>query len=46
MARFLIGSVQVIGNLAERCGDIVTAAQLYSKEIEQSYENMELLMRS
>lgn len=41
VARFLIGSVQVIGNLAERCGDIVTAAQLYSKEIEQSYENME-----
>ena len=24
VARFLIGSVQVIGNLAERCGDIVT----------------------
>ena len=46
VARFLIGSVQVIGNLEERCGDIVTAAQLYSKEIEQSYENMELLMRS
>lgn len=40
-ARFLIGSVQVIGNLAKKSGDIVGSAQLYSKEIEQSYENME-----
>ncbi|MBQ3264560.1 MAG: flagellin lysine-N-methylase [Ruminococcus sp.] len=41
--RFLIASVGVVANLAEECGDIVAAAQLYSKEIEQSYENMERL---
>ena len=44
--RFLIMSVKVAANLAEECGDIAAAAQTYSKEIEQSYENMEILMRN
>ena len=46
VVRFLIVSVKVAANLAEECGDIVAAAQTYSKEIEQSYENMEILMRN
>lgn len=44
--RFLISSVKVVANLARESGDIITAAQVYSKEIEQSYENMEILMRN
>jgi lysine-N-methylase len=41
--RFIIGSVGIVANLAQKSGDIITAAQTYSKEIEQSYENMEEL---
>ena len=44
--RFLISSVKVVSNLAKESGDVTAAAQLYSKEIEQSYENMEQLNRS
>lgn len=40
--RFLTASVRIVSNLAED-GSIVKAAQLYSKEVEQSYENMEIL---
>ena len=41
--RFIIGSVAVVANLAQKSGDVITAAQTYSKEVEQSYENMEEL---
>ena len=41
--RFLIASVRIVANLAKESGDLTAAAQLYSKEIEQSYENMEKL---
>ena len=41
--RFIIGSVGIVANLARKSGDVITAAQVYSKEIEQSYENMEEL---
>lgn len=41
--RFLITSVGIVANMVEDDGDIITAAQTYSKEIEQSYENMEAL---
>ncbi|HBE14659.1 MAG TPA: hypothetical protein DCY72_00205 [Ruminococcaceae bacterium] len=41
--RFIIGSVGIVANLAQKSGDVITAAQTYSKEIEQSYENMEEL---
>ena len=41
--RLLITSVGIVANMAEDNGDITTAAQTYSKEIEQSYENMETL---
>lgn len=42
--RFLAASVRTVASLAERSSlSIVTAAQHYSKEIEQSYENMEAL---
>ena len=44
--RFLITSVGIVANLAKESGDITAAAQMYSKEIEQSYENMEELIRS
>lgn len=44
--RFIIDSVRIVANLAQKSGDVITAAQLYSKEIEQSYENMEFLMRN
>lgn len=40
--RFLTVSAGIVSNLAED-GDVAKAAQLYSKEVEQSYENMELL---
>lgn len=40
--RFLIASVKTVANLSKD-EDIVAAAQRYSKEIEQSYENMEIL---
>ena len=39
--RFIIGSVGIVANLAQKSGDVITAAQTYSKEVEQSYENME-----
>lgn len=42
--RFLIASVKIVANLAQESGDITAAAQMYSKEIEQSYENMEKLL--
>ena len=41
--RFLISSVGIVAALAEDGGDVFAAAQAYSKEIEQSYENMEAL---
>ena len=41
--RFLITSVGIAANMSKESGDIITAAQTYSKEIEQSYENMERL---
>lgn len=41
--RFIIRSVGIVANLAQKSGDVITAAQAYSKEIEQSYENMEKL---
>lgn len=41
--RFLIASVRIVANLAKENGDVIAAAQTYSKEIEQSYENMEKL---
>lgn len=41
--RFLITSAGVVSNLAKESGDLIAAAQTYSKEIEQSYENMERL---
>ena len=41
--RFLIDSVGIVGNMAQKSGDIIAAAQIYSKEIEQSYENLEEL---
>ena len=41
--RFIIGSVAVVANLAQKSGDVITTAQTYSKEVEQSYENMEEL---
>lgn len=44
--RFLAASVGVVANLAKESGDVIAAAQMYSKEIEQSYENMERLMRN
>lgn len=44
--RFIIDSVAVVANLAQKSGDVITAAQTYSKEVEQSYENMEVLMRN
>lgn len=40
--RFLITCINVIANLSDD-GDLITAAQTYSKEVEQSYENMERL---
>ena len=45
-ARFLILSVNTVAALAEDIGDIVKAAQTYSKEVEQSYENMEKLLKN
>lgn len=39
--RFLIRSVGIVANLAKESGGLIAAAQTYSKEIEQSYENME-----
>lgn len=47
IARFIRRSVRIIASLAE-LGDngVVRAAQLYSKEIEQSYENMERIFDS
>lgn len=44
--RFIIDSVAAVADLAQKSGDIITAAQTYSKEVEQSYENMEVLMRN
>ena len=44
--RFIIGSAGIVANLAQKSGDVITAAQVYSKEIEQSYENLEALMRN
>ena len=44
--RFIIGSVSIVANMVQKSGDVITAAQTYSKEIEQSYENMEVLMRN
>lgn len=44
--RFLISSVGIVANLAKESGDITAAAQIYSKEIEQSYGNMERLWDS
>ena len=44
--RFIIASVGIVANLAQKSGDVITAAQTYSKEVEQSYENMEVLMRN
>ncbi|MBQ3284570.1 MAG: flagellin lysine-N-methylase [Ruminococcus sp.] len=41
--RFLTVSVGIVANLAAESGDIIAAAQTYSKEIEQSYENIEEL---
>ncbi len=40
--RFLTASVRLVSRLAAEDGDLTKAAQLYSKEIEQSYENMAL----
>lgn len=44
--RFLIDSVGIVGNMAQKSGDIIAAAQTYSKEIEQSYENTDMLIRN
>lgn len=44
--RFLTGSVGIVGNMAQKSGDIIAAAQTYSKEIEQSYENTDMLIRN
>lgn len=44
--RFLTDSVRIAANMAKESGDIITAAQTYSKEIEQSYENMEMLFEN
>ncbi len=44
--RFLIDSVGIVGSMAQKSGDVITAAQTYSKEIEQSYENMEKMRES
>ena len=41
--RFIISAVGTVAALAEENSDITVAAQMYSKEIEQSYENMERL---
>ena len=41
--RFLVASLHIVANLAKAEGELITAAQTYSKEIEQSYENMEAL---
>ena len=41
--RFIIRSVGIVAALAQEIGNITAAAQTYSKEIEQSYENMETL---
>lgn len=41
--RFIISAAVTVAALAQTDGDIITAAQTYSKEVEQSYENMELL---
>ena len=41
--RFIIDSVTIVANMAQKSGDIITAAQVYSKEVEQSYENVEKL---
>lgn len=41
--RFLIDSVGIVANMAQKSGDVIAAAQTYSKEIEQSYENLEKL---
>ena len=44
--RFILSAVCTAAALARATGDIVTAAQTYSKEIEQSYENMERVLLS
>lgn len=44
--RFLIDSVGIVANMAQKSGDIIAAAQTYSKEIEQSYENTDMLIRN
>ena len=41
--RFIISAVGTVAVLAEKSGDFINAAQTYSKEIEQSYENMEMM---